>query len=221
VAENPGQGPRGSHNFDELARGLASGSVSRRRALKLFAGAAVGALIPSRALAQPCLPPKEEICHKPVGRPAETLCVGPNAADRHIAEHRGPLVPVLTLRARARHHLRRHLRHRLRRHLRHHQRRRLRHHQRRRHLLRVRGEGNGAGRTARTVAATWCAEESQVTSVAVEEGATTTIVAGEGNGAGGTARTVAATWCAEESQEISVAVEGGATTINGNSATTL
>ena len=52
MSENPGQGPRGSHNFDELARGLASGSVSRGRALKLFAGAVVGALIPSRALAQ-------------------------------------------------------------------------------------------------------------------------------------------------------------------------
>ena len=55
MSEDPGQGPRHSHSFDELARGLASGGLSRRRALKLFAGAVVGALIPSRALAQPCL----------------------------------------------------------------------------------------------------------------------------------------------------------------------
>jgi hypothetical protein len=38
-------------SFDELARGLAEGSISRRRALKLFAGSAIAALIPSRALA--------------------------------------------------------------------------------------------------------------------------------------------------------------------------
>jgi hypothetical protein len=80
---------------------------------------------------------------------------------------------------------------------------------------------NGAGGTARRVAATWSAEESQVRGIAVEEGATTTIVAGEVNGAGGTARRVAATWSAEESQERGIAVEGGATTINGNSATTV
>ena len=53
MSENPGQGPRGSHSFDELARGLASGTLSRRRALKFFAAAVVGALVPSRALAQP------------------------------------------------------------------------------------------------------------------------------------------------------------------------
>ena len=35
--------------FDELARALAEGSISRRRALKLFAGTALAALIPSRA----------------------------------------------------------------------------------------------------------------------------------------------------------------------------
>jgi hypothetical protein len=89
VSENPGQGPRGSHNFDELARGLASGSVSRRRALKLFAGAAIASLIPSRALAQTCPPNKEEICHRPPGNPSneQTLCVGPNAANRHLREH--------------------------------------------------------------------------------------------------------------------------------------
>jgi hypothetical protein len=39
-------------SFDNLARGLAEGSISRRRALKLFVGTAIAALIPSRALAQ-------------------------------------------------------------------------------------------------------------------------------------------------------------------------
>jgi hypothetical protein len=90
VSENPGQGPRGSHSFDELARAMAEGSLSRRRALKFFAAAVVGALVPSRALAQPpCLSPKVEICHRPPGNPSneQTLCVGPNAAERHLIEH--------------------------------------------------------------------------------------------------------------------------------------
>ena len=60
-------------------------------------------------------------------------------------------------------------------------------------MTNVAAEGNGAEETARTVAATWCAEESQEISVAVGGGATTTNVAAEGNGAGETARTVAAT----------------------------
>jgi hypothetical protein len=94
VSENPGQGPRGSHSFDEIARGLASGSLSRRRALKLFAAAFIGALVPSRALAVPgpCPPgsDKTTICHRPVGRPPETLCVSPSAAQSHIDQHNGP-----------------------------------------------------------------------------------------------------------------------------------
>jgi hypothetical protein len=91
VSENPGRGPRRSHNFDELARGLASGNVSRRRALKLFAGAAIASLIPSRALAQTCPPNQVEICHRPPGNPSneQTLCVGPNAAEMHFANHPG------------------------------------------------------------------------------------------------------------------------------------
>ena len=40
------------HSFDELARAVAEGSLSRRRALKLFAGTAIASLIPSRALAE-------------------------------------------------------------------------------------------------------------------------------------------------------------------------
>lgn len=35
-------------SFDELARGLAEGSISRRRALKLFAGTALATLVPAR-----------------------------------------------------------------------------------------------------------------------------------------------------------------------------
>ena len=81
--------PNRGHSFDELARSLASGSMSRRRALKIFAAAVVGALVPSRALAQPCPSPKVEICHRPVGGPPKTLCVGPNAAQRHLTQHTG------------------------------------------------------------------------------------------------------------------------------------
>ena len=36
-------------SFDDLARALAEGTISRRRALKLFVGSAISALIPSRA----------------------------------------------------------------------------------------------------------------------------------------------------------------------------
>jgi hypothetical protein len=39
--------PTGSQSFDELARGLASGSVSRRQALKLLGGAFLGGLLAS------------------------------------------------------------------------------------------------------------------------------------------------------------------------------
>jgi hypothetical protein len=42
MSEDPTRG----HGFDELARSLAEGSISRRRALKLFAGTAIAALIP-------------------------------------------------------------------------------------------------------------------------------------------------------------------------------
>jgi hypothetical protein len=48
-------------SFDDLARGLAEGYLSRRRALKLFAGTAIAALIPSRALADDCV----RVCHVP------------------------------------------------------------------------------------------------------------------------------------------------------------
>jgi hypothetical protein len=57
--------------FDELARAVADGSLSRRRALKLFAGTAIASLIPSRALADDddhddeCFVP---VCHVPFDR---------------------------------------------------------------------------------------------------------------------------------------------------------
>jgi hypothetical protein len=90
MAEDPTRG----HGFDELARAVAEGSISRRRALKLFAGTAIAALIPSRAMAVTCPPGTVKICHIPRedgtcrrGR-AETRCVTPGseAANRH-ADH--------------------------------------------------------------------------------------------------------------------------------------
>src|SRR5919112_1992999 len=67
--------------FDELARGLADGSISRRGALKLIAGTAIASVIPSRALAQQ---QKVTICHKP-GTPAEkTMEVPPSALHGHL-----------------------------------------------------------------------------------------------------------------------------------------
>src|SRR5215217_7745025 len=47
------------HSFDELARALANGSVSRRQALRLMGGALLGgvlACIPGVALAAPLVP---------------------------------------------------------------------------------------------------------------------------------------------------------------------
>jgi Cys-rich repeat protein len=78
-----------NRSFDDLARALAEGSISRRGALKLFAGSAIAALIPSRALAQQ---QKVTICHKP-GTPAEkTKEVPQSAVDSHLGhgDHRGP-----------------------------------------------------------------------------------------------------------------------------------
>ena len=81
--------------FDELARGLADGSISRRGALKLIAGTAIAALIPSRALAQQ---QKVTICHKP-GTPAEkTMEVPQSAVDGHLrhGDHPGPCETTTT-----------------------------------------------------------------------------------------------------------------------------
>jgi hypothetical protein len=81
-----------NRSFDELARALADGSISRRRALKLFAGTAIAALIPStRAMAAiTCPPGTVKICHVPQRADgtcrrgaAETRCVSPENAARH------------------------------------------------------------------------------------------------------------------------------------------
>ena len=89
--------------FDELARAVADGSLSRRRALKLFAGTAIASLIPSRALADDdrddhddhddeCFVP---VCHVPFDREtdlcdpanAETLFVRRRRRRRHLKNH--------------------------------------------------------------------------------------------------------------------------------------
>jgi hypothetical protein len=81
-----------NRTFDDLARGLAEGSISRRRALKLFAGSAIAALIPStRAMAAiPCPRGTVKICHVPQRADgtcrrgaAQTLCVSPEEAATH------------------------------------------------------------------------------------------------------------------------------------------
>jgi Ion channel inhibitory toxin len=80
-----------NRSFDELARALAEGSISRRRALKLFAGSALAALIPSQALADDCV----RVCHVPFDREtrecdfakAETRCVSRLERLRHLNKH--------------------------------------------------------------------------------------------------------------------------------------
>ena len=83
---NGGRSPSDSptkvaHSFDDLARALAEGSISRRRALKLFAGSALAALIPSRALARQ---QKVTICHKPGTPDQKTMEVPQSAVDGHL-----------------------------------------------------------------------------------------------------------------------------------------
>ena len=83
-----------NHSFDELARALAEGSISRRRALKLFAGTALASLIPSRALAEDDDDDCIRICHIPFDdgrcrrRRAETRCLSPERAELHLTNHR-------------------------------------------------------------------------------------------------------------------------------------
>jgi hypothetical protein len=81
-----------NRTFDELARALAEGSLSRRGALKLFAGAAIAVLIPSRALAdEDCV----RVCHVPFVPEteecdfanAETRCVSRRERRRHLNNH--------------------------------------------------------------------------------------------------------------------------------------
>jgi hypothetical protein len=85
------RGETTNRSFDELARALAEGSLSRRRALKLFAGTALASLIPSRALADDCV----RVCHVPFDRDteecdfanAETRCVSRRERRRHLENH--------------------------------------------------------------------------------------------------------------------------------------
>jgi hypothetical protein len=81
-----------NRSFDDLARALAEGSISRRGALKLFAGTALAALIPSRVLADDeCV----RICHVPFDRDteecdlanAQTRCVSRRERRRHLENH--------------------------------------------------------------------------------------------------------------------------------------
>jgi hypothetical protein len=82
-----------NHSFDELARAMAEGSLSRRGALKLIAGTAIAALIPSRALAAggECV----RVCHVPFDRVtgecdfanARTRCVSRRERRRHLENH--------------------------------------------------------------------------------------------------------------------------------------
>src|ERR671911_2817534 len=88
-----------NRSFDELARAMADGSLSRRRALKLFAGTAIASLIPSRALADDddhdddeCFVP---VCHVPLDpvtglcdtASARTLFVRRRKRRRHLKNH--------------------------------------------------------------------------------------------------------------------------------------
>jgi hypothetical protein len=82
-------------SFDELARGLAEGSISRRRALGLFAGTAVAALLPStRALADDDDHDGFTVCHVP-GTPPNCDCtrartirgLSRRERDRHLRKH--------------------------------------------------------------------------------------------------------------------------------------
>ena len=101
--------PNRKYTFDELARELADGSVTRLRALKILAGTTLGALIPSQALAygkhrggdddgehHGGRPGKKvTICHRPPGNPenAKTLHLGPKAAAAHLRRHNDSLGP--------------------------------------------------------------------------------------------------------------------------------
>src|ERR671938_509242 len=90
---SPSESPtKVEHSFDDLARALAEGSISRRRALKLFAGTAIAALIPSRALAQPN---KVTICHKP-GTPDEQTKEVPQSAVEGHQRHGDTLGPCVS-----------------------------------------------------------------------------------------------------------------------------
>ena len=74
VSEDP---TRDRPGFDELARDLVNGSLSRRRALKLFAATALTSLVPARFAAAKA--EKVTICHK-----GKTITVGAPAVAAHL-----------------------------------------------------------------------------------------------------------------------------------------
>jgi hypothetical protein len=83
-----------NRSFDDLARALAEGSISRRRALKLFAGTAIASLIPSRALADDDDDECVRVCHVPKTATgacdlanARTICVSRRERRRHLNKH--------------------------------------------------------------------------------------------------------------------------------------
>jgi hypothetical protein len=84
-----------NRSFDDLARALAEGSISRRGALKLFAGTAIAALIPSRALADDDDDDCVRICHVPFDRQTrqcffgqrENRCVPRSRVQVHLENH--------------------------------------------------------------------------------------------------------------------------------------
>ena len=87
MSEDP---TRGRPGFDEISRGLVNGSLSRRRALKLFAATALTSLVPARFVAAKA--EKVAICHKP-GTPAEKTKFVPESALRGHLRHGDTLGP--------------------------------------------------------------------------------------------------------------------------------
>jgi hypothetical protein len=76
VSPSSGQDARVGHPFDDLARSLAEGNLSRRRALRLFGAALVGmmmASVPGMASAEPC--PRERRCRRGTCCPEPLVCV--------------------------------------------------------------------------------------------------------------------------------------------------
>ena len=74
MSEDP---TRGRPGFDEISRGLVNGSLSRRRALKLFAATALTSLVPARFATAKA--EKVTICHK-----GKTITVGAPAVAAHL-----------------------------------------------------------------------------------------------------------------------------------------
>jgi hypothetical protein len=83
------------HSFDELARGLATGSVSRRRALKLMGGALLGGMlasIPGVAVSQTSPPTETPAQAGSAGCPEGLVrCIGPSGRGECVDVTNNPL----------------------------------------------------------------------------------------------------------------------------------